>query len=462
MKGVTWILRIASLATFAYMAYLVYSILNPNDIWHWNAPYEFVVTVFRLLSLLVFFIATTMVSGLAGAFTGGAVPQDVIVGLYNTLVLRTWYMQPYGLADPLTNVQEVWTSFQMNLNNVLLALWNNTFLFLYFLCAGVGIVLFLQSLANMNHKFVGGAFISIQAIIILAAFRTLIVPDITPFPADFIEFFWKQAQILALVSFAYLEVSYQMIYSASVGKPVEEREETLKKQLLALRQATRKQDAIERGEKVSTTGMSRSTGATAFSFLREAMERKVMGGQSALESLDAISDVRRLQIYVDELLQSDSRARDELTAKAAAPSSSYVIGSTITGSAIRFLTVVAVSFMLMNPNFIQMVLNLPIGIQNSVELIQPEIVVLFLVPVVGVFPMTAAIISWFSRREVVEKEELTKEEKEEAKRRKKERALKKKEAEKARKARAKARRERKGDEVEVDEWDKALDDAFKR
>lgn len=462
MKVVTWILRIASIATFAYMAYLVYSILNPNDIWHWDAPYSFVVTVFRLLSLIVFFLATTMVSGLASAFTGGVLPENVIVGLYNTLILRTWYMQPYGVADPLTNIQQVWASFQMNLSNVILALWNNTFLFLYFLCAGIGIALFLQSLVRMDHKFVGGAFISIQAIVILAAFRALIVPDIAPFPADFMEFLLTQGQILALVSFAYLEVSYQMIYSASVGKPVEDREETLKKQLLALRQATRKQDAIERGEKVSTTGMSRSTGATAFSFLREAMERKVLGSQSALESLDAVSDVRRLQIYVDDLLLSDSRARDELTAKAAAPSSSYVIGSTITGSAIRFLTVVAVSFILMSPNVIRMILNLPIGIENSVEMLQPEIVVLFLVPIVGLFPFTAAVISWVSRREVVEKEKLSEEEKDAAKKRKKDLAQKRRETEKARRARAKARKARKGIESEVDEWDRALEDTFKR
>ncbi|MFW9962792.1 MAG: hypothetical protein ACFFCX_04480 [Candidatus Sifarchaeia archaeon] len=444
------------------MAYLVYDILDPNDIWHWDAPYTFVVTVFRLLSLIVFFLSTTMVSGLVSAFTGGALPEDVIVGLYNTLVLRTWYMQPYGLADPLTNVQQVWASFQMNLSNVLFALWDNTFLFLYFLCAGIGIALFLQSLVRMDHKFVGGAFISIQAIIIIAAYRALTVPDLTPFPPDFMDFLISQAQILALVSFAYLEVSYQMIYSSSVGKPVEDREETLKKQLLALRQATRKQDAIERGEKVSTTGMSRSTGATAFSFLREAMERKVMGGQSALESLDAVSDVRRLQIYVDDLLQGDPGARDELTAKAAAPSSAYVIASTVTGSLIRFLTVVAVSFILMSPYVVDMLLNLPIGIANSVEMIQPEIVVLFLVPIVGLFPFTAAVISWMSKREVVEKEKLTKEEKEAKAKRKKELALKRKEAEKARRARAKARKKRKGDESGVDEWDKALEDAFKK
>jgi hypothetical protein len=169
-----------------------------------------------------------------------------------------------------------------------------------------------------------------------------------------------------------------------------------------------------------------------------------------------------LQIYVDDLLQSDSRARDELTAKAAAPSSSYVIGSTITGSAIRFLTVVAVSFLLMSPNVIRMILNLPIGIENSVEMLQPEIVVLFLVPIVGLFPFTAAVISWISRRETVEKEKLTKEEKEAIKKRKKDLARKRKETDKARKVRAKARKARKGEEVEVDEWDRALEDTFKR
>ena len=62
---------------------------------------------------------------------------------------------------------------------------------------------------------------------------------------------------------------------------------------------------------------------------------------------------------------------------------------------------------------------------------------------------------------VVEKEKLTKEEKEAEKIRQKELARKRKEAEKARKARAKAKKKRKDDVVEVDEWDKALEDTFK-
>jgi hypothetical protein len=442
------------------MAYLVYSMLDSNDIWHLAAPYDFIVTVFRLLSLLLFFMASTMISGLAAAFSG-TIPNDVIVGLYNTLILRSWYMQPYGISGPMTNLADVWASFQSNLVNVLIALWDNTFLFLYFLFAGIGIILFLQSLVRMDHKFVGGAFLSIQAILILAAFKMLTVPNLDPFPTDFIVFLGNPFQLLALISFAYLEISYQMIYSYSVGKPIEDREDTLKKQLLALRQATRKQDAIERGEKVSTTSMSRTTGSAAFSFLREAIERKVIGTKDALENLDAISDVRRLQIFVDELLETDLKAKDELTAKAASPSSIYVIGSTITGSAVRFLSVIVIAFIFLNPGVLILLLSLPPGIRHSIELLQPEIILLLLVPILLAFPFASMVITWFSKREVIETEELTKEEKEAEKQRRKEIAVRRKDAAKARKTRAKARKKRKSSETEVDEWDKALEETYR-
>jgi hypothetical protein len=462
------------------MAYLIYRTMDENDVWHWNAPYDFVVTVFRLLSLLFFFIAFILVTGLSTAITG-AVPNELIIGLYNTITLRTWYMQPYGVTGPITNVNEVFARFSVDIFEVLNSLLENTFLFLYFLCAGIGVALFLQSLVKMEHKFVGGAFISLQMILLIAVLRTTILAILSDFniilpffgdehaildyadgfPDDFLEFLFSDLQVLVLVSFAYLELSYQMIYSHSVGKPVEDREETLKKQLLALRQATRKQDAIEKGEKVSTTAMSRSSGSTAFSFLREAIERKVVGSQDALENLDAVSDVRRLQIFVDELLQTDSRARDELTAKAAAPSSAYVIGSTIMGSAFRFLSVVAISFMMMSPAVFLLILNPPVGIQTSVEVLQPEIVLLFLVPIVLLFPFAAMVISWFSKREATEEVKLTKEEKEEQKRRKKELEQKKKEAARKRKEREKARKKMKKKTEEKDEWDKALEEVYK-
>ncbi|TFG28179.1 hypothetical protein EU527_17625 [Candidatus Thorarchaeota archaeon] len=462
MKVVTWILRIASVITFVIMAYLVYWLLDTNDIWHWDAPYVFVVTVFRLLSLILFFLMSTMISGITSAFAGGALPNDLVVGLYNTLILRMWYMQPYGVSGPMTNLAEVWTSFSANMNAVILALWNNTFLFLYFLFAGIGIALFLQSLVRMDHKFVGGAFLSIQGIVIVAAFKVLVVPDLNPFPTDFIVFLTSWAHVLALVSFAYLEVSYQMIYSYSVGKPIEDREETLKKQLLALRQATRKQDAIERGEKVSSSAMSRTTSATAFSFLREAIQRKVVGAKDALENLDAVSDVRRLQIFVDDLLQTDSKARDELTAKAAAPSSMYVIGSTITGSVIRFLSVVLIGFVMMSPSVIILLLDLPIGVLNSIELIQPEMMLLLFLPIILLFPFAAMVVSWFSKRTVIEKDELSEEEKAQERERKRELSKRRKEAAKARRVREKARKKRKGDESGIDEWDKALEETYKR
>ncbi|TFG05732.1 hypothetical protein EU538_11155 [Candidatus Thorarchaeota archaeon] len=457
MKAVTWVLRVLSFVMFLIMAYTVYSFLS--GYWDWDAPYIFIVTVFRLLSFVVFFVAVLIVNGLAAIFTGGQSLNSLLSGLYNTLILRMWYLQPYAISNPVTDVNEVFISFVGNVISMAFQVYESAFTFLYFLFAALGIAFFLQSLVRMEHKYVGGAFLSIQAILIVAAFRELSFYENLVFETDFILFVTSPLQILVLVSFAYLEISYQMIYSDSVGKPVEEREDTLKKQLLALRTATRKQDAIERGEAVSHSAMSRTTGATAFSFLREAIERKVVGSKSALENLDAVSDVRRLQIFVDELLDGDPNAKNELTARAAAPSKGYVVLSTVMGSAIRFLAVIALSFLLMSPNIFVQLLSLPPGIENSVELLQPEIVLLFLVPTTLTFVFLAMIISWITKREEAirlsgEEEKTLKEKSEGEIKRKRE------EAAKARRAREKARK--KGREDGEDEWDRALEETYKR
>ncbi|TXT56481.1 MAG: conserved membrane protein of unknown function [Candidatus Thorarchaeota archaeon] len=461
MKVVTWVLRILSIVTFVYMAYLVYSIMSVLGVWDWSAPYDYIVTVFRLLSLLVFFVSITVFSGILAAALG-VIPGGLTSGLYNSLILRLWYLQPYGVSGPYTDVNVAFSQFLGNIFQILDYLYNTSFIFLYFLCAGVGIALFLQSLVRMEHKYVAGAFISIQAILVIGAYAPMIsVIDINPVPNDLIAFIFHSGQILALVSFAYLEISYQMIYSYSVGKPVEDREETLKKQLLALRTATRKQDAIDKGESLASSAMSRSSGATVFSFVREAIERKTLGEKDELENLDAISDVRRLQIFVDELLASDPNARDELTAKAAAPSSFYVISSTIMGSAIRFISVIALSFLLINPEFFMSLLNLTPGIQNSAELTQPEIILLFMVPLLLLFPFVAMVISSFVSQEEDVKEELSPEEKEAEKERKRKLKKMKKDAAKARKEREKAKRRKRTDSGdEIDEWDRALEETY--
>jgi monoamine oxidase len=104
-------------------------------------------------------------------------------------------------------------------------------------------------------------------------------------------------------------------------------------------------------------------------------------------------------------------------------------------------------------------MNLPPGIANSVELVQPEIVLLFLVPVVLLFPFAASVIGWVSGREETEEITLSKEEKEELKRKKEEFKQRKKEAEKARKEREKARKKKKKEDA--DEWDKALEEIYR-
>ncbi len=462
MKSVTWVLRLLSIISFGYMCWLVYSQLAGR--WNWSIPYVFMVTVFRLLSLVIFIVVTVIITSLLVLFLGEQIANGLFLGMYNTIILRMWYLHPYGVTSPLTNVNEALIHLAQQFQSVIGTLYEQLFTFLYFFCAAVGVALFLQSIIRMDSKFVVGAFISIQLILVIAAFpynpNPVNIYNFETFPTDFLAFLFSDLQILVFVSFAYLEISYQMIYSHSVGKPVEERDDAVKKQLLALRAAVRRQSAIEAGgERMSTTAMSRRTGATAFSFVREALERKAMGTKEALERLDAISDVRRLQIFVDDLFSADPAAKDELTAKAAAPSRAYVITSTLVGSGGRFLLVIALSFILMNPSVFVTLFSLPPGIQYSVELLQPEILMLFLVPIVLMFPFVSMFISILSQREV----EVKKESREALEKRRRELDERRREAARLRSIeRMKYRKRRRETAEEEDEWDRALEEMFKK
>jgi len=115
----------------------------------------------------------------------------------------------------------------------------------------------------------------------------------------------------------------------------------------------------------------------------------------------------------------------------------------------------------MSPSVITTLLDLPVGIWDSMEILQPEMMLLLFLPIVLLFPFIAMVISWSSKRAEVVKESLTKEDKELEKKRKKDIARRRKEAAKARKERKKARRKRRS-ETEVDEWDKALEDTYRK
>ncbi len=127
----------------------------------------------------------------------------------------------------------------------------------------------------------------------------------------------------------------------------------------------------------------------------------------------------------------------------------------------RFLGVVIISFSMMSPELFVSMMSLPPGVEYSAELLELEFILIFLLPVSLLLVFVSVVIGWFSQREEVEVVELTNEEKEAIKKRRAELRKKKKVAVNARRARKKAKKKRKAKE-EHDEWDKALEDTYKR
>ena len=131
MKPVTIVLQILSIITFILMCLSVYWALE--GYWNWNAPYVFIVTVFRLISLLLFFLASMVIAGLVAPFTNFA-PGEALVGLYNTQLLRMWYMQPYGVTGPFYTINDVFASVMNNMGSLWIIFTEYSFNFLSDLC----------------------------------------------------------------------------------------------------------------------------------------------------------------------------------------------------------------------------------------------------------------------------------------------------------------------------------------
>jgi uncharacterized membrane protein len=104
----------------------------------------------------------------------------------------------------------------------------------------------------------------------------------------------------------------------------------------------------------------------------------------------------------------------------------------------------------MNHLFFIAFFNLPPGIQNSVEIAQPELVVFFLLPILLLFPLIAMIIVLFTKEDVATPDKEKTEVKRESIPEKIARGMKRP---------SKTREDRKSEE---DEWDQALEKDFKR
>ena len=229
------------------------------------------------------------------------------------------------------------------------------------------------------------------------------------------QFFASPVILLAIASYIYLEMAFQINYTFTVTKPSLERSYRLEAQLSILQSESHyitanvdkiKEEAKKRKQELkidekATVGKFFAKTGERFSYVKEMIERKKLEEEEK-KLITAASKTRRLRRYLHRLFQEDKEARDTLTARSSAPKPKSLIVSTIINFVFRVGLLIIISFIIIHPRwFMENVFNLPPAITESVAMFSPEVIVILLVPLILIFPVISKIISSIKHRNLI-------------------------------------------------------------
>ena len=241
-------------------------------------------------------------------------------------------------------------------------------------------------------------------------------PSLEQIPIDNIfQFFSSPVILLAIVSYIYLELAFQINYTYTVTKPSLERRLRLEAQLHVLEseshyitanvdkikeEAKARRQELEIDEKATIGKFFAKTGEK-FSYVKEMIERRKLEDEEK-KLITAASKTRRLGRYIHQLFREDSEARDTLTARSSAPKSKSLVVSTAINFVFRVGLLIIISFIIIHPKwFMEKVFNLPPAIVESVAMFSPEVIVILLIPLILTFPVISKVISSIKHRNLI-------------------------------------------------------------
>ena len=229
------------------------------------------------------------------------------------------------------------------------------------------------------------------------------------------QFFSSPVILLAILSYIYLELAFQINYTYTVTKPSLERRLRLDAQLHVLEseshyitanvdkikeEAKARRKELEIEEKATIGKFFAKTGEK-FSYVKEMIERRKLEDEEK-KLITAASKTRRLGRYINQLFREDSEARDTLTARSSAPKPKSLATSTLINFVFRVGLLIIISYIIIHPKwFMENVFHLPPAIVESVAMFSPEVIIITLVPLILIFPIISKIISSIKHRNLI-------------------------------------------------------------
>jgi len=345
-------------------------------------------------------------------------------------LLSLWFTFPNGTTPEFSEIPDlIGQEFAAFSENIYLI----AFQILFIIAIYYAIKAFLKTDPKNDLRVVGSIVLMLVVPLMVFGFKDMLeLFNITnpyledlPYPLDpslevipidnIFQFFASPVILLAIASYIYLEMAFQINYTFTVTKPSLERSHRLEAQLSVLQsesyyitanvdkikeEAKKRKQELKIDEKATIGKFFAKTGDT-FSYVKEMIERRKLEDEEK-KLITAASKTRRLGRYIHRLFQEDNEARDTLTARSSAPKPKSLIVSTIINFIFRVGLLIIISFIIIHPKwFMENIFNLPPAIIESVAMFSPEVIIILLIPLMLIFPVISKIISSIKHRNLI-------------------------------------------------------------
>ncbi len=268
------------------------------------------------------------------------------------------------------------------------------------------VILFSVSVAafllRADMRSATAAFVCIQLVVYYGSVKLLFKPGFSFSPTrNFGELITNEVVLIALASYLFLEIALQISYMTKILNPAQSRQERVLRALDRLKEfrlgitSSRAMPVVgeaEEGAETDDSGDKKSgssiTGASSSIRRKFGLAGLTYFMEKASDSLFARPGgqkdklTARLQRYHDGLIHSDPKVDDKL------------VGASIAITPFKTLMYVGISvifrvgimlgglYAILNPDILLFFLRYPPSIYNSLEMLEPEGVVLLLIPLV--------------------------------------------------------------------------------
>ena len=279
------------------------------------------------------------------------------------------------------------------------------------------VITLVAFLVRADMRSAAASFILTQLVVFYASTQLFFSQQEFSFtPTNSIgELFSNDVVLIALASYLFLEIALQISYISQILNPAQSRQQRVLRALDRLRdfrlgitssvsvpttpvkqETTEDEEDKEATRSIGSTGSSiaRKFGIAGMTYFIEKASDSLFarpGGQQ--DKLTA-----RLQRYHDGLVASDPRTDDKLVGASIAVRPLMTLVYVLVSVLFRVGIMLGGLYAILNPDVLLFVLRYPPSIYNSLEMLEPEGVVLLLIPIVVFILLLTSLIGYIQER----------------------------------------------------------------